>query len=87
MKSFDDYEYRVAVPDEQRWETQLRKIPAEVCKRLNLRLYLVSKNKVHTPPLRITVCGRNTQTIRAPSHGPQTSGGMQMGSTAATRAG
>ena len=36
--------FALAVPHAPHWERQLRKVPATVCKALNLRLYLVSKD-------------------------------------------
>lgn len=38
----DKIRYAVAVPDEPRWEDQVRKIPHAVLDRLSLRAYLVS---------------------------------------------
>ena len=38
--------YGLAVPDAPNWESQLRKIPKDVCKFLNLKLYLVSATRV-----------------------------------------
>jgi len=38
--------YGLAVPESKQWEFQLRKIPHYIRDTLNIRLYLVSKNKV-----------------------------------------
>jgi len=42
--------YGLAVPDAERWETQLNKIPHRVRDRLNLTLFLVSKEGVRQLP-------------------------------------
>lgn len=41
-----NHTYGLAVPDAPNWESQLRKIPKDVCKLLNLKLYLVSATRV-----------------------------------------
>jgi len=40
--------YAVAVPDDDRWEKQLKKIPARVLSLLNLELFLVSESSVRS---------------------------------------
>jgi hypothetical protein len=40
--------YALAVPDSERWERQMRKVPAWICELLRLRLWLVSKAGVRS---------------------------------------
>ncbi|MGB8508084.1 MAG: hypothetical protein WCD76_06755 [Pyrinomonadaceae bacterium] len=40
--------YALAVPDSERWERQMRKVPAWICELLRLRLWLVSEAGVRS---------------------------------------
>ena len=45
-KSESNLTYAIAVPDQKDWEFQIRKIPNNIKGILNLKCFLVSKNKV-----------------------------------------
>jgi hypothetical protein len=44
----NDVTFGIAVPDNPDFERQLRKLPAEVCRRLHLKLFLVSTGHIRT---------------------------------------
>ena len=46
MKGNKGFRYGIAVPDDASWECQTNKIPADVCERLSLTLWLVGKTEV-----------------------------------------